>query len=232
MPIEGILNTARTLSFYERRQEVTANNLANASSDAFKADRVLAHTLPGSTAPVPVQDVDLQQGAFRETARPLDVSLDGQGYFVVDTPRGERLTRGGSFRLDAQGRLADSQGNLVQGVDGPIVLAGGGKVVVQGDGTVEVDGASAGRLRIVNVDEPVRMLKEGFGCYAPAGPLHPADENVTRVRQGAVEEANLDPMLSMVDLVTIQRAFAANVDALKAMDSVLGAVTTEVGKVA
>ena len=57
------------------------------------------------------------------------------------------------------------------------------------------------------------------------------DEDTTHVRQGAVEEANLDPLLSMVDLVTIQRAYAANVDALKAMDSVLGAVTNEVGKV-
>jgi len=230
MPLQGILNTARTLSFYARRQEVTANNLANSSTDAFKADRVLAHADPGSTSPVPVQDIDLRQGAFRETARPLDLSIDGSGYFVVHTSQGDRLTRGGSFRLDAAGRLTDSQGDWVMGTDGPLLLQGG-KVEVQGDGTVVVDGGTAGKLRIVDVAEPTRLMKEGYGRYLPGQDVQPVDEDATHVRQGAVEEANLDPMLSMVDLVTIQRAFAANVDALKAMDSVLGSVTNEVGKV-
>jgi flagellar basal body rod protein FlgG len=231
MPLQGILNTARTLSFYARRQEVTANNLANASTDGFKADRVLAHRLGGSTSPVPVQETDLRQGTFRETGRSLDMGLEGDGYFVVSTPQGERLTRGGSFRLDPSGRLADSQGDLLLGDGGPVV-AQGSQIVVHGDGTVLVDGQAAGRLRVVSPDDPGQMLKEGFGRYAPGGEVHPVDEDATKVRQGAVEEANLDPLLSMVDLVTIQRAYAANVDALKAMDSVLGAVTNEVGKVA
>ena len=230
MPLQGILNTARTLSFYAHRQDVTANNLANANTDGFKADRVLAHTLPGTTAPVPVQETDLRQGTFRETGRPLDLGLQGDGYFVVSTPQGERLTRGGSFRLDPAGHLANSQGDLVLGDGGPIVLQGG-KIEVQGDGTIMVDGAGAGRLLVVNPDDPRQMLKEGFGRYSPGGEVHAVDEDATQVRQGAVEEANLDPLLSMVDLVTIQRAYAANVDALKAMDSVLGAVTNDVGKV-
>jgi flagellar basal-body rod protein FlgG len=230
MPLQGILNTARTLSYYAHRQDVTANNLANAGTDAFKADRVLAHTLNGTTSPVPVQDTDMRQGTFRETGRSLDLALQGDGFFVVSTPQGERLTRGGSFRLDAAGQLANAQGDLVLGDGGPIVLQGG-KVEVQGDGTIMVDGQGAGRLRVVTPEDPQQLLKEGFGRYAPRGEVHAVDEDATQVRQGAVEEANIDPLLSMVDLVTIQRAYAANVDALKAMDSVLGAVTTEVGKV-
>jgi flagellar basal-body rod protein FlgF len=230
MPLQGILNTARTLSYYAHRQDVTANNLANASTDAFKADRVLAHTLNGSTSPVPVQDTDMRQGTFRETGRSLDLALQGDGFFVVSTPQGERLTRGGSFRLDPVGQLTNAQGDLVLGDGGPIVLQGG-KVEVQGDGTIMVDGQGAGRLRVVTPEDPQQLLKEGFGRYAPRGEVHAVDEDTTQVRQGAVEEANIDPLLSMVDLVTIQRAYAANVDALKAMDSVLGAVTTEVGKV-
>ncbi len=230
MPLQGILNTARTLSFYGRRQEVTANNLANATTDGFKADRVLAHTLIGSITAVPVQSTDLRQGTFRETGRSLDLGLQGDGYFVVSTAQGERLTRGGSFRIDSAGRLANAQGDLVLGDAGPIVLEGG-KVEVRGDGSVMVDGQGAGRLRVVTPDDPQKLVKEGFGRYAPGGEVHAVDEDTTQVRQGAVEEANLDPLLSMVDLVTIQRAYAANVDALKAMDSVLGAVTNDVGKV-
>lgn len=230
MPLQGILNTARSLSYYMRRQEVTANNIANASSDGFKADRVLAHTVPGSTFPVPVQDVDMQQGTFRETGRPLDVSLDGQGFFMVQTPEGERLTRGGSFRLDSVGHLTDQRGNLVLGNEGPLLLQGG-TVEINGDGSVTVDGANAGRLRVVQVDDPTHLLKEGFGRFRASGPLQLADPDVTRVRQGAVEEANLDPLASMVDLVTIQRAFTANMDALRAMDSVMSSISNEVGKV-
>jgi flagellar basal-body rod protein FlgG len=230
MPLQGILNTARTLSFYTRKQEVTANNIANASTEAFKADRVMAHGTQGSTTPVPVQDIDLRQGALRDTTRPLDMALEGPGFFEVATANGPRLTRGGSFHLDGEGRLSDVQGNPVLGENGPLVLQGG-KVEIQGDGTVLVDGSHAGRLRIVTPEDPNTLLKEGYGRYAGGGAAHSVDDTATHVRQGAVEEANLDPMLSMVDLVTIQRAFAANVDALKALDSVLGAVTNEVGKV-
>jgi flagellar basal-body rod protein FlgF len=230
MPIKGILNTAHALSFYTRRQEVQANNLANASSDGFKADRVFAHATNGSPYPVPVQDVDMQQGAFRETARPLDISLDGPGFFVVDTPAGERLTRGGSFALDSAGRLTDGSGNLVLGTeDGPLLVQGG-TVEIHADGELTVDGAHAGRLRIVEPEQPGQLLKEGLGRFVAGGPLRAAGAE-TRVRQGAVEDANLDPTLAMVDLVTIQRAFSANMDALKAMDGVLGSITNDVGKV-
>lgn len=230
MPLKGILDTARSLSYYARRQEVTANNLANANSDAFKADRVTARAVPGAQFPVPVQHTDLQQGTFRETGRPLDIALDGPGFFVVQTAQGERLTRGGSLKLDPAGRLTDAHGDLVLGDGGPVLIQGG-VVEVQGDGTVMVDGANAGRLRMVDPSDTSTLLKEGFGRYLSQGTLQQVEEGVTRVRQGAVEEANLDPLLSMVDLVAIQRAYTANVDALKAMDGVLGSIVNEVGKV-
>jgi len=94
-----------------------------------------------------------------------------------------------------------------------------------------VDGAAAGRLRIETVDDPATLLKEGYGRYLPAGRLRPVPETQALVRQGSVEEANLDPLLSMVELVTIQRSYAANIDVLTTLDGVLGAITNEVGKV-
>ena len=230
MPLRGIVNTARSLSYYLRLQEVTANNLANVNTDAFKADRLTAQTLPDLQFPTPVQTTDLQQGAFRDTGRPLDLGLEGQGFFVVRTDRGERLTRGGSFQLDPSGTLTDTHGNPLLGVDGPMVLAGT-TVEVQNDGSVMVDGALAGRLRVETVDDLGALHKEAAGRFIASTPTHPVDEDTTHVRQGAIEEPNLDPLLSMVDLITIQRAYSANVDALKAMDSVLGTVTGEVGRV-
>jgi len=230
MPLRGILNTARSLSYYMRLQEVTANNLANANTDAFKADRMTARQLPGMEYPVPVERTDLEQGRLRDTGRPLDLGLEGPGFFVVRTPRGERLTRGGSLRLDASGCIMDGRGDPLVGVDGPIRV-NGAEVEITADGTVLVDGTGAGRLRVETVDDPTSLLKEGFGRYVPAGTLRPVPETQTLVRQGAVEEANLDPLQSMVELVTIQRSYAANVDALKALDGVLGTITNEVGRV-
>lgn len=230
MPLQGILNTARTLSYWSRRQDVTANNLANANADAFKGERLVARQLTGMNSPVPARDLDLEQGSFRETGRPLDLALDGAGFFVVGTERGERLTRGGSLRLDARGVLTDAHGDPLLGANGPLVVRGG-RVDVQGDGTVLVDGEPAGELRLVQVDDRASLLQEGFGRYTTAAPVRPATEGTLHVRQGAVEESNVDALVTMVDLVTIQRAYAANIDALRAMDSVLSAVANEVGKV-
>jgi flagellar basal body rod protein FlgG len=230
MPLAGILNTARSLSFYLKWQEITANNLANANTDAFKVDRLAASRSPGATNAVPVQRTDLSQGRFRDTERALDLAIDGPGFLVVRTDHGERLTRGGSLKLDTDGYLTDSHGAPLLGEGGPILIAGS-EVEVQGDGTVLVDGALAGRLRVANVEEPATLRKEGLGRFIAETPLSPVVEGATRLRQGAIEEPNMDPLLSMVDLITIQRAYSANIDALRTMDGVMGVVTGEVGKV-
>jgi flagellar basal-body rod protein FlgF len=229
MPIRAIVNTAQTLSYYLRQQEVTANNVANASTPGFKADRVTARQLPGAQRPVPVHGTDLQQGTFRETGRQLDLGLDGPGFFVVQTENGERLTRGGSLRLDGAGRLTDSGGAALLAEEGPLVVTGA-EMKIEADGTVLVDGALAGRLRVVNPEDPGALLREGGGRYLPGGALREAVPEQTRVRQGAVEESNSNPLNSMLDLTNIQRAYAANVQVLKAMDGMLEIVTNQVGK--
>lgn len=227
MALNGIANTARTMSYYTRMQEVVTNNLANSSTEGFKADRITAHLVGGAAHPVPVETTDLRQGAFRETGRALDLSLDGPGFFVVRSPQGERLVRGGSFRLDPAGTLTDGDGNPVLGERGPLVL-NGSNVEVRHDGAVLVDGVGVGALRIVSADANA-LAKAGANQFVATGATQPMSDN-TLVRQGSIEEPNLDPISSMVDLVTIQRAYAANVDALKAMDGVLGAVTGELGR--
>jgi flagellar basal body rod protein FlgG len=158
------------------------------------------------------------------------VALDGDGYLVVQTTQGERLTRGGSLQIDPSGRLTDAHGAPVLGDKGPIVAAGG-TIEVHGDGTVRVDGAQVGRLRLVQVAGG-QVRKEGAGRYQPLASAAAAPaSDALRVRQGSVEEPNVDPLIGMVDLVSIQRAYAANLDALKAMDGVLGTVVNQVGRV-
>lgn len=224
----GILTAARTLSYYNRRQEITANNLANVNTAGFKADRLVAHRPAQMDSPVPVEATDLSQGALRTTGRPLDLAIEGQGFLVVQAPGGERLTRGGNLRLDGNGQLVTSEGLSVLGEQGPIFLTGG-SIEIGTDGTVKSDGHMVDRLRVVTPDEGATMLKEGAGRFIVSGDTVAAPAAL--VRQGQVEDANIDSIGGMVSLVDIQRAYTASVTALRTMDGVLGSVTTDVARV-
>jgi flagellar basal body rod protein FlgG len=230
MAMQGITNTAQSLSFYRRAQELMAHNLANASTQGFKAMRVSASTDAAGEGIAPVQWTDWRQGALSETGRPLDLALEGPGFLVVQTQEGERLTRGGSWQLDAAGRITDTDGNPVLGLEGPIVVSDG-PVDIQEDGTVLVDGSGVGQLRLEDVGDLAALQREGGGRYVPAGPTAPLEPGVTQVRQGRLEEPNLDTILAMVDLLGVHRAYSANLDALKVMDGVLGVGVNEIAKV-
>jgi flagellar basal body rod protein FlgG len=230
MPLNGIRAASHALGYYAREQEVVANNLANANTDGYKAHHLTAQRMGRARYPEALESIDLRQAPFRETGRQLDLALRGDGFFVVQTERGERLIRGGSFRLDGDGVLTDREGNTVLGTGGPLVLHGA-DVTVHPDGQVVVDGQLAGQLRIETVDDAGALVKEQGNRFAFTAPLHAVPDGRTQVHQGAIEDANIDPVLSMIDLVTIQRAFSANVDALKAMDGVLGTITGQVGRV-
>ena len=228
MRVPGIVTSARTMAYYSRLQDVTANNLANVSTDAFKATRMTAHLAAGQDEPQPVAQVDLTQGGLEQTGMPLDTALEGPGFLVVRTANGERLTRGGRLQIDTQGRLTDRNGNPVLGTDGQPIHPSDGQVTVREDGTVIAGDTAIGQLKLVTVDAPARMTKEGAGLFVPSGPLRPAA--ATRVHQGMLEQANMDPLHGLVDLITMQRAYTANVDALKAQDGALGAIVNDVGR--
>ncbi|MEO8633745.1 MAG: flagellar hook basal-body protein [Gemmatimonadales bacterium] len=232
MGLRAIQSTARTLSYYTKLQALTANNLANSDTEAFKADVMTGHRIGAATWPVPVQQTDLAQGAITPTGRDLDIALDGSGFLVLQTPNGERLSRNGSLALDGANRLADRHGNLLMGENGPIAIPiRYSKLEIQASGDVVVDGTRLDRLRMETVEDPHTLLKEGAGQYKTNSATIPVDVTGTVLRQGSTEDSNQDTLHGIVDLVTIQRAYAANVDSLKALDSVLGNVVNEVGKV-
>jgi len=134
------------------------------------------------------------------------------------------------MRLDAGGRLTDAEGNPVLGQGGPVVVPTG-EVEIRADGAVLVDGAQVDTLRLETVEDTRTLRKEGHGRFVAEGPTLPVGDGAVRVRQGEIEEPNNDAITGMVDLVTIQRAYAANADALKAMDSVLSTIATDVARV-
>ena len=138
------------------------------------------------------------------TGNDLDLAIEGSAYFKVQTRTGPAYTRNGAFQVSTTGQLTTASGDTVLGESGPIQLPRG-KVGVSPDGTISVDGALAGKLKLVTFAAGTRPTSHGTAYYAaPAAAEQPAT-NVA-VRQGSLESSNVSPVEGMVQLISAQRA--------------------------
>ena len=213
----------------ERQLDVVANNVANINTSGFKADRALFEEYLRSPAHEDnfvradrrvsfVQDRatfhDFSAGPSEQTKNPLDVSIDGSAFLVVQTPAGERYTRDGSLQINNQGQLVTASGNPVLGTSGPIVfqptdkqinIAVDGNVTVL-EGTGRTDSVR-GKLRIASFTNPQTLVKEGSNLYS-AGPGGAAQTDTTaRVRQGFIEKSNVNSVTEMSRMIEITRTY-------------------------
>lgn len=231
MKPNGLQTGAQALRYWQARQQVTANNLANAETSGFKGERVFARLLGDSIVQAQAA-TDLRDGAITVSGGPLDLAIEGDGYFVVDTAAGERLTRGGSMRLDAEGRLADAGGNVMLGNDGPIVIPRGtAEIEITVAGEVRADGTPVGRLRMEKAGEGARLEHEGGVLFSVNGARARVEDGDRRVRQGALEASNVNTLESMVDMIDIQRAYAAVNSSIKAVDGMMDTIANQIGRV-
>jgi flagellar basal-body rod protein FlgF len=212
--------------------DVIANNIANTDTAGFKADNAAftEFLMPGARDNEFatgedrrisfVQDratwIDFSPGAMQHTGNPLDVAIDGKGYFVVQTPRGQRYTRNGALSINAAGQLVTSTGDQVLGTSGPITFQGADRdVIISATGVVSArDGAGTqsaqrGVLQIVSFDKPQQLQKDGASTFmAPAGVnSNPAPQG-TRVVQGSIEKSNVRPILEMTRMIEITRSYS------------------------
>jgi flagellar basal body rod protein FlgG len=227
--ITGMTRAASALRYWERRQEVVANNLANADTHGFRAERTFARAL-GDAIPVAGTATDEQAGSLNPTGNPLDFALGGDGYFVVSTPQGERFTRAGSFHLDADGRLVDPAGHAVQGDSGPLVLPPG-TLTADSAGALFVDGKRVGQLRVETVPAGTPMEHEAGTLFVPPAGRTAVAPNDRSVRQGFLEDSNVNTVGSMVDLITVQRSYAAVQRTITTLDGIRHTISNELGKV-
>jgi len=146
------------------------------------------------------------------------LALEGDGYFVIQTPRGERYTRNGSFTLRADGTLITPGGDAVLGEGGPLQLSGA-SVAVSPDGTVRSDSNEIGKLRLVRFNDGAKAEKEGANLFRSDG-ANITDTSDARVVQGHLEQSNVGAVDSMVALININRQFESYQRAMKLLDSV------------
>ena len=208
------------------RQDQLANDLANANTPGYKADRVeqqsfgelLLHNtrtgqaigVVGTGTQITRQVTDLSPQALKETGEPLDFAVAGEGFFAVRTPQGIRFTRNGAFQADAQGQLADQLGN-------PVLGPGRQPIKVAADGSV--DPRLVGLFSVPNARKAGDALFTGTSSGAPAG----------EVRSGALEGSGLDPARAMIDMMGSLRVFEAGQKAITTIDETLDRAAGTVG---
>lgn len=222
------MNSGLYTAFSGLRAEMTAldmasHNLANVNTVGFKEGRsfftLLNQTLndPDSSqvgAAVNSQVV-LAEGALNEsdgsllaTGRDLDIALAGSGYLTVQTPRGMRYTRDGGLAIGKQDFLTTRDGYAVLGENGPIQL-GQGKVRIDEQGSVYLDGNLVDRLKLVTFNDPRALQREGAALMAPVIDKMKAVPAQLQVRQGYLEQSNVNAVASVVGMVGILRHFEA-----------------------
>ena len=221
-------SAAAALQMLERRQQVLANNLANASTRGFKAETAFSRIMGDAIASTDTA-LDLSAGNLTETHNPLDLAIEGDGFFVTQTAAGERLVRNGSFRMDPDRRLVDDHGDPVLGDDGPIVLPPGA-IEIDATGLITVNGKPAQRLRVERVPEGTQLEHEGGTRFVPVAGRQSIPPAERSVRQGFVEESNVNPMSAMTAMLEVLHRYGAAQKTLSTIDAVRGIAVTDLAK--
>jgi flagellar basal-body rod protein FlgG len=220
--VEGLYTAAAGMSAQQVKLDAISNDLANLSTTGYKAQRVAfsdllygpvrmagTSTEAGAGAAAGPLGRNASEGALKETGRPLDLTIEGDGYFQVTDASGRAaLTRDGSFELDAAGSITTAEGARLSP---PITVPAGSSaanVRVASDGTVTAGTRRLGRIALVTVPAPDRLLSEGGGLLHPtaaSGEVRPASS--ATIRQGALEQSNVDLGREMADLTSTERSF-------------------------
>lgn len=220
-----------------RALELVSNNLANSRTPAFRPERPIFSSIeppePARRAGVVINTPrsvavqsswhDLNPSSIRETGQPFDIAIRGPGWFRVETPNGERLTRNGMFTRDIEGRLTTMSGLPVLNNEGEALNIPTGTMTVDQEGFLSVDGTPIGRLGIV--ESTGNVVQEGDSLWRSEGGV--ADSEQPEIAQGFVEESSVQPTQELITMIQVQRAFerqqkvvdlTANVVARQALD--------------
>jgi len=205
-------------------------NLSNVDTVGYKRqlavtssfDARLDNVLPsGDTSMAATTTLtDPRAGALKQTGRPLDLSLDGDGFFGVRTASGIRYTRRGDFAVEASGRLVTAAGDAVLAGGGDVVLPGTA-VTVDRDGKIFDGDRQLTQLDIVQFADPGRLQYVGGGLFDAAGQAPLATVTATRVRSGALEASNVQPAHEMIGLLEVSREVQLTRSVLTARDEML-----------
>tara|TARA_B100001559_G_scaffold320276_1_gene331947 strand:+ start:1906 stop:2676 length:771 start_codon:yes stop_codon:yes gene_type:complete len=244
--MSGMTSLVQAAGVIERKMETVSNNLANVNTVGFKEDqpsfrevlsnaqrvapesfeeRFLSHEylddyvgMDKSAVVVDEVGKNFEPGRIRTTGNDLDFALANEGFFTIETPQGERYTRAGNFQLDASGRIVTNDGYPVLGTNGVITIKEG-KIQVNESGQLSLDGVIADNFRLVRFQKQDKLQKLGQGFFAPVNSNDlPIESEEIRLKQGMLEDSNVNSMLEMTRMITATRAYETVHRALTRID--------------
>jgi flagellar basal body rod protein FlgG len=236
--LKSIHLMARSMHAKMKNMEIVANNLANINSKGYKRQLPFSELVNRFQDNRYKQVSDFSQGALYATGNPLDVSISGKGFFVVQSEdKGLEMTRDGRFEIDQDGWLVTKTGDRVMGETGPVNLIGarmGGesvRITAQGDVLVGEDQVVA-RLEIGFVENQERLYRgEKMNFFLQhAEDYDTPEEHEYKISQGFLEESNVDPISEMTDMIKLNKDYEAAQKVIGTFDATYGAAT-RIGKV-
>jgi len=246
--IRSLYTSATGMIAQQKRMDVVVNNIANMETTGFKKDGLVTSSFQsilisrvGSGKVTPIGNMnlgvniaeeytDFSQGNMEQTDRQLDVALEGDGYFTIETPNGLRYTRDGNFKVSSDGTLVTNDGYRVLGTNGPIQV-GSGEVVVDEKGNIAVDGETKGTFAISAFADNTKLQKAGNNLYVNVtnqAVLSPSD---TAVKQGWLEGSNVDMATEIVEMMSVNRSYEINQRITSMLDETLDKTCNELGRV-
>lgn len=222
---QGMYTAAAGAIAMEERLNVISNNVANLNTIGFKKDQLsfekfsraldTSMLAQGQYKVIPIDvialspSIDLTPGTPVMTGNPLDVAINGEGFFVVNTDSGPRYTRAGSFQLDTENNLVTPQGYRVQGDGGDISIdttTGNGIIDIDTRGTITYDDAEVDVLQVVKIP-PEALIRKGNNLFDIKPGYTPEPVERLSVNQSYLETANVEPVREMVEMIATQRAY-------------------------
>lgn len=209
-----------------REMQIIANNVANISTTGFRQEGLLFSEFIRnmndgtslSMASARVHRTSFDQGQLGQTGGQLDVAIEGDGFFLIETPDGERLTRAGSFSPNSVGDLVTMDGLRVLDPGGaPIFIPpNASNISIAPDGTISTEDRLVGQIAIVMPTDPEAMKRETGVMFLAETGFEPLENG--RMAQGFLESSNVDPILQMARMIEVQRAYELGQNFLKKED--------------
>ncbi len=217
---------------------VVANNIANASTTGFRAETVsyaehidaLGAAPSLSMADIAVRGLSEAAGGMTQTGGAFDLAIEGDGYFMIQTPAGERLTRNGAFTPNENGDLVTLTGEPVLDAGGSplFVPTGAGPVAIAPDGTISAGGQPVGQIGIFMPSNPLGLLREDGVRFAAPDGAEPMPDG--RLVQGFLEGSNVNPIAEVARMIEVQRAYELGQGFLDKEDERIRAALSALGQ--
>jgi flagellar basal-body rod protein FlgF len=250
--IKGFYAAVSGMLANANRQQILSHNIANLETPGFKQVLSTVEDFTHTAVVFPAGNIthsnleyigqmglgamsgpevtDYTQGGLQTTGNPLDMAVQGDGFFCVRTPVGDRFTRDGRFMRNADGYLVTQQGDAVLDANKQPIQLADGDVGVASDGTLSVNGAQVGKLGLALFQNPRAALVRSEGNnYSAAGA--PDGQGIVQVAQGCLEMSNANSTQLMAQLVEVGRSYEAAQQMVQNQDDLLGKTISSLGRI-